>query len=128
MTQRAYGERKIERLLGINSRAVEIMASVAMGVLAVHWLLVMWFTLFRLGSLQFLRLHYTASLGVDWIGAWWMIFIFPAFGLVLFFVNASFAGAMSKRYRLFSPVIMSLTVFLEVVTAIGGIAALLLNG
>jgi len=128
MPPRAYGERKIERLLGINSRAVELMASVAMGILAAHWLLVMWFTLFRLGSLRFLRLHYSASLGVDWIGAWWMIFIFPAFGLALFFVNAYFAGALSKRYRLFSPVIMSLTIFLEVVTAIGGVAALLLNG
>lgn len=128
MPQRTYGERKIERLLGINSRPVELMAATAMGVLAVHWLLVVWFTLPRLGSLRFLRLHYTAALGVDWIAVWWMIFVFPAFGLALFFVNAFLSGVLTPKYRSFAPVMMSITVFLEVVVAIGGIMALLLNG
>ena len=128
MTQRIYGERKIERLLGINSRAVEFMAAAAMGVLAVHWSLIIWFILPRLGSLDFLRLHYTAALGVDWIGAWWMIFVFPAFGLALFFVNALFAGMLAVRYRSFPPIMMAMTLFLESVAAVGGVMALLLNG
>ncbi len=128
MRDRTYGERAVERVLGINSRSVEYMAAVAMGVLLVHWLLVVWFVLTRLGSLKFLRIHYTASLGVDWIDAWWKIFIFPAFGLAVFFVNALLAGLLTAKYRSFSPVMMSITVFMEVVAAIGGVTALLLNG
>ncbi|MEA3249209.1 MAG: hypothetical protein U9Q03_02530 [Patescibacteria group bacterium] len=125
---RSYGDRLTDRVFGIHDRTMEIMAGVAMAVLIVHWMLVMWFIVSRLGSLDFLRLHYTAALGVDWIAVWWMVLIFPGFGLLLFFVNAAFAGLLSKQYRLFSPVIMSITVFLEVVVAIGGIMALLLNG
>lgn len=128
MTTRVYGERKMERLLGINSRTVEVMAAVAVGVLVVHWMFVMGFVLSRIGSLRFLRLHYTAALGVDWVDAWWMIFMFPLFGLAAFFVNALLSGALSFKYRSSAIVIMSMTVFMEVLAAMGGVMALLLNG
>jgi hypothetical protein len=128
MKTRTYGERRFDRLFGIYNRPVEILAAVAVGMLAVHWMLVMWFVMSRLGTLRFLRLHYTATLGVDWIDSWWMIFAFPVFGLVVFVVNGLFSGALSAKFRSSALVLMSVTIFLEAVAAVGGVMAMLLNG
>ena len=128
MPARSYGRGTLEQLFGIYSRKAEILATTAMSVLLVHWLLVLWFTVARLGSLGFLRLHYTAALGVDWIDSWWKIFMFPGFGLAVFLVNGLLAGALSKSHRQFGPLLMGVTIFLQVIFAMGGVMAILLNG
>ena len=82
----------------------------------------------RLGTLEFLRLHYTARLGVDWIGQWWMIFSFPIFGLAVFFVNLYFADVLTRQHRSLGFVAHTSTLFTEAALAFGGIAVILLNG
>ncbi len=128
MPVRKYGNGTLEKLFGIYNRTIEVMAVLAMAVLLVHWLLLLWFVLSRIGQLNFLRLHYTAALGVDWIDVWWKIFIFPGFGLVVFFVNGLIAGALSKSHRMFGSVLYGITIFLQLLFLIGGVMAALLNG
>lgn len=100
----------------------------SLGVLVAHWIVVFAFVVPRLGTLEFLRLHYTATIGVDWIGAWWMIFSFPVFGLFVYFVNIYFANLLTKQHRSLAIVVHASTALTEMALAFGGIAAVLLNG
>jgi len=128
MPVRKYGHGTLEKLFGIYSRKIEVLAVLAMAVLLVHWLLLLWFVLSRIGELDFLRLHYTAALGVDWIDAWWKIFVFPGFGLAVFLVNGLLAGALSRSHKMFGSVLYAITIFLQLIFLVGGVMAMLLNG
>ncbi|MFH2062670.1 MAG: hypothetical protein ABIJ46_00755 [bacterium] len=125
---RDYGERYLERLFGLYSGWAELAAVLSLLVLLSQWAFLLWFVSSRLGTLDFLRLHYTAALGVDWIGPWWNLFVFPVFGLAAFLINGVLSGLLARSHRLFGLVIMWTTVFLEVVFAVGGVMAVLLNG
>lgn len=127
MTTRAYGSRKLDRLFGIGGRTAEIMFAAAMAVLILHWLLVFSFVVSRLGSLGFLKLHYTAALGVDWIAGWWNVFLYPGFGLVVLLVNALLSGRLYRSQPVLGLTVLGSTVFLQVVCAVGGGMSLLLN-
>jgi len=103
------------------------MAAVALAILAFHWIAIFSFILPRTGRLDFLRLHYTAALGVDWVGVWWMIFVFPLLGLLTLLINGLLSGILSRKQPLYGLMILGATVCLEIVLAIGGGAAVLLN-
>lgn len=109
-------------------RTTRAIAVGAFSLLAVHWLLLLSFVVPRLGRLDFLRLHYTASHGIDWVGDWRQIFVFPAIGLGAFFCNLWFAGALGRRERTLSRMLMAATLLIEAALAAGGVAAILLNG
>jgi len=125
---RIYGEGHLERLFGLYGRKAELAAVLSLVILLMHWSFLLWFSISRLGTLDFLRLHYTAALGVDWIDVWWKLFVFPGFGLATFSVNAILSGRLARSHRLLGLIIMWTTVFLEVVFAVGGVMAVLLNG
>ena len=110
------------------SRSATTLLTASFGILVGHWASVLFFVVPRLGTLQFLRLHYTARLGVDWIGQWWMILSFPLFGLAVFFVNLYFADVLSRQSRSLGLVAHTSTLLTEAALAFGGIAAVLLNG
>ncbi|MBU0625833.1 hypothetical protein KKF05_05895 [Patescibacteria group bacterium] len=128
MLVRTFGSQPLERLLGIYSRRAEFLTAVAMSILLTHWLLIMWFIVSRLGSLEFLRLHYTAALGIDWIDVWWKIFVFPGAGLAVIVINGLLSGALVKSYQYLGLLLMSLTILLQIFFMIGGVMAMLLNG
>ena len=100
----------------------------AFGILAVHWALIIAFLVPRLGTLRFLRLHYTASQGIDWVDDWRAIFIFPAFGLAALICDFAFAAALSRTRRQLGRMILIGAVLVEIVVAAGGVIAVLLNG
>ncbi len=110
------------------SRTSTALLAFSLSVLVAHWVAIFAFVIPRLGTLEFLRLHYTAAIGVDWIGAWWMIFSFPVFGLLVYFVNLYFAGVLAKQHRSLAVVAHVSTALIETTLAFGGIAAVLLNG
>ncbi len=110
------------------SRSASTLLTASLGILVGHWVAVFFFVVPRLGTLEFLRLHYTARLGVDWIGQWWMIFSFPIFGLAVFFVNLYFADVLARQHRSLGFVAHTSTLLTEAALAFGGIAAILLNG
>ena len=107
---------------------MRIAAAGAFTVLMVHWAFIVAFIVPRLGSLRFLRLHYSAAQGIDWIDDWHAIFTFPALGLAAFFCNVAFAVVLAKRDPLLGRMLMAATVVVELMLAVGGIIAVLLNG
>ena len=109
-------------------RQMRLTAAAAFGVLMVHWAVIVAFVIPRLGELRFLRLHYSAAQGIDWIGDWRAIFTFPAIGLAAFFCNVIFASSLGRRDRALGRLLMGGTVIVELILAIGGVIAVLLNG
>ncbi len=53
-------------------------------------------------TLPFLSLHYTVYSGVDWIGPWFYIFLYPLIGTLLGAVNFWLASRVYSRERLLS--------------------------
>ncbi len=100
----------------------------AFAPLAIQWAAILAFVVPRLGTLHFLRLHYTAAQGIDWVDVWYAIFLFPIIGLAVFAVNLALALWLGKRNRLLGRVVISATVFIEGILAVSGIIAVLLNG
>lgn len=109
------------------SRISTALLTFSLSVLVAHWLAIFAFVIPRLGTLGFLRLHYTAAIGVDWIGSWWMVFSFPVFGLLVFFVNLSLENVLTRQHRSLAIVVHVSTALTEIALAFGGIAAVLLN-
>ncbi|MEY4744759.1 MAG: hypothetical protein RL272_704 [Candidatus Parcubacteria bacterium] len=109
-------------------RVMRASAAAAFAVLAVHWALIVAFLIPRLGTLRFLRLHYTASQGIDWVDDWRAIFTFPAVGLAALACNYAFAAALARNRRPLGRMILIGTVLVEAIVAVGGVIAVLLNG
>jgi hypothetical protein len=96
--------------------------------LVLQWTAILAFLVPRLGTLHFLRLHYTAAQGVDWVDVWYAIFLFPMLGLATFAVNLAIAMRLGRRNRSLGHVVMVATAFIEAMLAVSGIIAVLLNG
>jgi hypothetical protein len=109
-------------------RPMRIAAAAAFAVLLAHWLFILAFVVPRLGGLGFLRLHYTAAHGIDWVAGWQAIFTFPGIGLAAFFVNVALAAALAKNHRALGRIVLGAAVLVEVLLAAGGVLAVLLNG
>ncbi|HTM68972.1 MAG TPA: hypothetical protein VL426_06780 [Candidatus Binatia bacterium] len=109
-------------------KATRITAAAAFSVLMVHWAFIVAFVMPRLGELQFLRLHYSAAQGIDWVDDWRAIFLFPAVGLAAFACNVAFAVLLARRDRALGRLLMGATVVVELLVAVGGVIAVLLNG
>jgi len=118
---------KLENMFGVTGRSGWLMLALASFALLADWLLTLWFVVPRYGQLGFLRLHYTASLGVDWVAEWWKLFIYPACGTLAFFVNGRFAGLLSKKHRMFGLLVLGATAVVEVLIAAGTAVAVMLN-
>lgn len=109
-------------------RPMRVAAVTAFAVLAAHWLFILAFVVPRLGGLSFLRLHYTAAHGIDWVAEWQAIFAFPGIGLAAFFVNVAIAAALARNNRSLGRIVLGTAVLVEVLLAAGGVLAVLLNG
>ena len=118
---------RIKRYYGLYDRSIFICLAIALFFLLVHISLMVAFLLPRWGRLDFLRLHYTASLGIDWIGEWWNLLWYPGFGVGIFFINGYFSGRLALHHRLLGLVIAILTMLLECMVMVAGIMAILLN-
>ena len=112
---------------GIHDRISFACAAAGAAVLALHWASIIIFLFPRIGSLRFLRLHYTAEWGVDWVGAWWHVFTFPVLGCAVFFVNGALSGMLSKRRRLYASAVHVVTFAIQLSVAGAGVTAILLN-
>lgn len=109
-------------------RPMRVAAVLAFAVLTAHWLFILAFVVPRLGGLSFLRLHYTAAHGIDWVAGWQAIFTFPGIGLAAFFVNLALAAALAKTNKSLGLIVLGAAVLIEIFLAAGGVLAVLLNG
>lgn len=108
--------------------ATRALAAVAFVPLLIQWAFIVGFVVPRLGSLHFLRMHYDARGGVDWVDVWYAIFLYPAIGLAAFAVNLALAIHLAKRDQRLSRALLVATAFIEVLLAAGGVIVVLLNG
>lgn len=113
--------------LGIKSGFSLAMAIFSLLINLANFLLVGLFLLARSNNLNFLRLHYTVVLGVDWIGEWWKIFIFAIFGLGFIVINAVMAGILGHKSALTSLVMWITTMLIEVSLLVASVFAILIN-
>lgn len=118
---------RVSALIGPQEPAAKAMGYAAVAVLALHWAVVVGFLAARAGTLGFLRLHYTAALGVDWVGEWWYLFVFPALGCASLLVNAWFSGVLARRHPPLGLLVLGTTVVIELLLAAGAFLAVLLN-
>ncbi len=112
---------------GITGRSGWFWWSLAAAALAANWLTVVVFLVGHSVSSGFLRLHYTAALGVDWVDVWWKIFLYPGAGLAAFFINGFFSGILTKKHRMFGSLMLGATAVVEVLLAIGAVLVVMLN-
>jgi hypothetical protein len=99
----------------------------ALAVCLGHWVGIMAFLVMRLGSLDFLYLHYTAEFGIDWIGNWYLIFTYPSVGLIFLLANVWVTLRLQITHRALTPLLAVATLIEELVIAAAGIIAVILN-
>jgi hypothetical protein len=109
-------------------RASRILVAAASAILVLHWALVIAFVVPRLGTLTFLRLHYSAAQGVDWLGDWRALFVFPGIGAAALLVNVPLAASLGRTRRGLCRLVLTGTLVIEAFLAVGGTLAVLLNG
>lgn len=119
--------RETGQRFGAERGANRVVSVFSLLTLACVWALTLSFIVPRLGSLTFLRLHYSAAFGVDWIDRWQYLLIFPALGLAVFVVNGYFAGILGRRHRSLGLAMHLATLVVEVLIAAGTLIAVLLN-
>jgi hypothetical protein len=118
---------RITALIGPQEPAAKAMGYAAVAILALHWAVVIAFLAARAGSLGFLRLHYTAALGVDWVAEWWYLFIYPVLGCASLLVNVWLSGVLARRHPPLGILVLGATLAVEVLLAAGALFAVLLN-
>ena len=121
------GKVNIGKFFGITGPVGWVLWIMAAAALAANWLAVTIFLALHSGTSGFLRLHYTVALGVDWVAEWWKIFLYPGVGLAAFFINGFFSGILAKKHRMLGSLALGSTAAVEILLAIGGILAIMLN-
>ncbi len=79
------------------------------------------------GEKPFIPLHYNVYMGVDAFGPWYDIFILPALGTALFFVNLAFQAAFFERERVLSVFFAVATLVTELILFVAMVLIVLLN-
>lgn len=117
----------LRQFFGITGPAATALFAIAAVALFLNAAVISFFLLPRQSELKFLRLHYLADLGVDWIDVWWKILIFPIIGAVFFFINGYFSGTLAARRREFGALVLGATAVVEILLLVGSLIAVMLN-
>lgn len=75
---------------------------------------------------QFL-LHYNIYYGIDWLGEWYKVFIYPLIGLIIFIVNFSLSIFFFEKEKFLSYLLISSITFSEILIFIAGLAVVWIN-
>jgi len=118
----------ISRWLNTLDKPMKWAISVSLLALIVHWGIVAAFVIPRLGQLGFLRLHYTARQGVDWVDVWYVILIFPTVATLTLIVNTFVAARFALRNKSLGRLLLVITAMIEILMTVGGVLVVLLNG
>lgn len=77
--------------------------------------------------LPFFSLHYTVYSGVDWVDRWYFVFLYPLFGLLALGGNFWLTSHVYMKERLYSYMLGSATVLLEMILLVYIIFLLSIN-
>lgn len=72
-------------------------------------------------------LHYNIHFGVDLFGPWWLIFTFPAVGLIILILNFVMAFFLWRREKVLSYFFVSVSIITSLVALTSTIFVVLLN-
>ena len=75
----------------------------------------------------FFSLHYTVYSGVDWVGRWYIIFIYPLLGLIIAGGNFWLANRVYSKERLYSYILGTGAALLELLLLVCIIFLLSIN-
>jgi len=70
---------------------------------------------------ELISLHYNIYFGIDLIGEWYRIYILSLSGLIIYFINLVLSFILYKRGRIISYVILTMTLFLQIILLIAAI-------
>ena len=76
---------------------------------------------------ELVALRYTIYFGIDLIGSWWQIFIFPLIGAIINVVNFSLAYLVFLRVKLIAYFLALTAMMVQIVLLIMSILIILLN-
>lgn len=66
-------------------------------------------------SVEPIPLHYNIYFGIDLIGPWYKVFINPAVGLIIYFINTIISFIIYKRAKLMTYLLTSLNIFVSLI-------------
>ncbi len=72
-------------------------------------------------------LHHTVYFGVDWIGQWWMGYLFPAMALLGGLINVFLAWILFKNREALSFLLLATTALLQIFFLMPTILIMVLN-
>ncbi|MDD5251365.1 MAG: hypothetical protein PHT12_01880 [Patescibacteria group bacterium] len=121
------GKTRFETRFGLTDRLTAVMAALAAAAWLVSLAAVAGFVLPRWGQTDFLRLHYTARWGVDWVAEWWNIAVFPAVGGVILLINGWLAGRLARQHRALAFLVYAATAANETLVAAASVLVVILN-
>ncbi len=75
---------------------------------------------------QFL-LHYNIYYGIDWIGEWYKVFIYPLIGFIILIINFSLSIFFFEKEKFLSYLLISAITFSEIIIFIAGLAVIWIN-
>lgn len=90
---------------------------------ALFFNLVAWYICVHTGlplakSLQFFSLHYTVYSGVDWVGPWFYLFLYPILSSAIIVINFWLASLVYSRDRLLSYLLATAALIAAVLLAV----------
>jgi len=74
---------------------------------------------------SWIPLHYNAHLGIDWIGPWILIFIYPGIGLLAIIVNTILIYYLSRQEPVFLPLLSFISLLVQLIILTGIIVLLI---
>lgn len=72
-------------------------------------------------------LHYNIYLGIDWIGEWYKVFIYPLIGFIIFILNLSLTILFFEKEKFLSYLLIFSITFSEILIFIAGLAVVWIN-
>ena len=89
-------------VLARQSRTFQVTCLISFLLLLFLWVLPLWRIVPLAAQKPFLPLHYNVLMGIDRFGPWYHVFIFPALGTLLFFLNTIFEALFYQKARVLS--------------------------
>jgi len=74
-----------------------------------------------------LFLHYNIYFGIDWIGQWYKIFIYPLLGALIFIINLSLGILFYNKEKVITYLLLFSATFCEIIICIASLAVLWIN-
>ncbi len=116
---------RVASLLSV--RYFRLCVGLSAGFIVLSVALLLWRLFPEIYGKEVIPLHYNIHYGVDWTGAWWQIFGYPAAGALLCVVNTVVLLMLVKREPMLARVVLVSTVVLTGFLFLSTVFVVLMN-